>query len=52
MKGRGVAGKDCRFGTGDDEVEGISHRQGLKFKTWAASFQVLFTSLLGRDFFL
>ena len=43
-----VAGQDCRLGTGDNEREGIGHGQGLQFPTRAASFQVLFTSLLGR----
>ena len=47
-KDREVAGQDCRLGTGDNEVEGISDRYGLKFPTWAASFQVVSKSLLGR----
>ena len=35
---REFAKQECRPGTGDDEVERISHKQGLKFATLAASF--------------
>ena len=52
MKGREGAGRDCRFGTGDIEVEGISHRAGSRVSDVGSFFLDIVHELARKGVFL